>query len=50
MGVKTSKPRFMRMKELPHIQPSRMIKNRGSHLNFTITKVREDWAVILFCV
>jgi hypothetical protein len=38
MGVKTTNPRFMRMKELPQIQPSRMIKNRGNHLNFTLQK------------
>jgi|GEM_PF-5151195 hypothetical protein len=50
MGVKTTNPRFIRMKELPQIQPSRMIKNRGNHLNFTVAKVREVYQAILFCV
>jgi len=35
MGVKTSNPRFMRMKELPQIEPRKMIKNRGNQENLT---------------
>ncbi len=50
MGVNTVSPRFMRMKELPQIHPKIMIKNRGNHLNFTSTKVRELGIGILPCV
>lgn len=39
IGVKTSNPRFIKMNELPQMEPSRMIKNKGSQVNFTYTKV-----------
>jgi hypothetical protein len=37
-GLKTKSPRFMRMNELPQIQPNSIIKTAGNHEYFTLQK------------